>query len=74
VAWTQADADSIKAAIVALVTGQRIVTVTFGDRTNTYQQADLPQLREALAMVEAELGRATRPKQFHGYHRGKGLL
>ena len=73
-AWTQADADSIKAAIVALVTGQRIVTVTFGDRTNTYQQTDLPQLREALAMVEGELSRATRPKQFHGYHRGKGLL
>jgi hypothetical protein len=66
VAWTQTDADNLKAAIAK---GER--SVTFADRTVVYRS--VAEMREALGMIEAELSRATRPKQFLGYHRGKAL-
>ena len=66
--WTQADLDAAKAAYLkALTTGK---SVTFGDRSWTSH--DLPQLRQLIAEIERSVG-APRPKQFLGYHRGKGL-
>ena len=67
VAWTTADRDAVKAAIVALATGSRTVTVALADRTVTYQSADLAALREVLAMIEADLATVTdpaRPRQW----------
>lgn len=64
-AWTTADRDAVKAAIVALATGARTVSVTLADRTVTYQQADLEELRQILAMIEADIaaaGDAARPR------------
>jgi hypothetical protein len=67
VAWTTADRDAVKAAIVALATGARTVTVTVADRTVSYQAADLTALREVLAMIEADLAAVAdppRPRQY----------
>jgi hypothetical protein len=52
--WTQEDIDALKAAILALATGTAVQTVTFGgppERTVTYQQVQLPELRSLLAEV-----------------------
>lgn len=65
-AWTQTDADNLKAAIAK---GER--SVTFADRTVVYRS--VAEMQEALAMIEAELSRPVRPKQFLGYHGGKGF-
>ena len=54
-AWTQADADAVRAAIVALAGGTRVVTVSYAGppaRSVTYGDADLGQLRELLAEME----------------------
>jgi hypothetical protein len=62
-AWTQTDADNLKAAIAK---GER--SVSFADRTVTYRSVS--EMREALSMIEAELGRNAsppRPKTFLGY-------
>ena len=72
-AWTTTDRDAIKAAILALATGARTATVAFGDRTVSYQPAQLPELTKLLNVIEAELASTTRPKQFHAYYNGKGL-
>ncbi len=65
-AWTQTDADNLKTAIAK---GER--SVTFADRTVVYRS--VAEMREALAMIEAQLSSPSRPKQFLGYHRGKGV-
>jgi len=62
-----AQLDALKAAYAR---GER--SVTFGDRTTVYRSES--EMRQAIATIEASIGQATRPKQFHGYHRGKGLL
>jgi hypothetical protein len=53
--WTQADADQVRAAIVALATGTRVVTVSYAGppaRSVQYADTDLPQLRSLLAEME----------------------
>lgn len=58
-AWTQADADAVRAAILKLVTGTRVVTVSYGGppaRSVTYQMADLQDLRAILAEIERTTG------------------
>ncbi len=57
--WTQSDADAVRAAVVALATGTRVVTVTYAGppaRSVTYQMADLEQLRSLLAQITLSLG------------------
>jgi capsid protein len=47
-AWTQADADQVRAAIVALASGKRIVTVEYAgppQRSVTYASAQIAELR-----------------------------
>jgi hypothetical protein len=59
--YTQADVDKIRAAIVALAAGERIVTVEYDGppkRSATYQQVDLPALRSLLADAVADVARA----------------
>lgn len=53
-AWTQADADALKAAIAK---GES--RVTFADRSVEYRS--LADMREALALIEAELAAAADP-------------
>lgn len=62
-AWTRTDADNLKAAIAK---GER--SVTFADRTVVYRS--VPEMREALAMIENELARSAtppKPRQYRGY-------
>jgi len=73
-AWTTTDRDNVKAAIMALATGARVVSVSFPDgKAIQYHQADLAKLQELLTMIETSIPAATRPKQFHAYHRSKGF-
>lgn len=54
-AWTQAEADQIRAAVLALATGARVATVSYAGppaRTVSYQAADLASLRALLAEME----------------------
>lgn len=54
-AWTQADADAVKAAIVALASGTRVTTVVYQgppQREVQYAATDLPQLRSLYAEIE----------------------
>jgi len=72
--WTTADRDALKAAVIALATGKRAVTVSFSSgggasRSTEYGQADLPQLRSLLAEVNAAVNDAPRSRSA-GYDKG----
>ncbi len=57
-AWTQADADQVRAAIIALASGTRVVTVSYAGppaRSVTYGAAQLGELRGLLAEMERSL-------------------
>jgi hypothetical protein len=65
--YTQADADSLRAAIAS-----GVKQVQFGTRSTTYQ--DLDEMREVLVQIEAEVAGSTpRPRQRLAYQAGKGL-
>lgn len=53
--FTQTDVDSIKAALLALATGQRVVSATVNGKRIDYGQADVPQLTKLLSVMEASL-------------------
>lgn len=60
-AWTVDDRDRIKAAVLALATGERVVTVNYSGppaRSVTYYAGDLPSLRSLLAEAEADVAAA----------------
>jgi len=64
-AWTQTQLDALKTAYAG-----GIRSVTFGDRTTTYQSQS--EMAEAIAKIEAELARSTtpaRPRQWLAYSR-----
>jgi hypothetical protein len=63
-AWTQADADQVRAAIVALASGKRIVTVEYAgppQRSVTYASAQIAELRSLLAEMDRQLGATSAP-------------
>lgn len=54
-AWTQAEADQVRAAILALASGTRAVQVSYAGppaRSVSYGIADLAELRALLAEME----------------------
>lgn len=54
-AWTQGDADQVRAAITALATGTRVVTVNYAGppaRSVTYAPVNLGELRSLLSEIE----------------------
>lgn len=64
--WTQPDVDKLKAAVLALASGEGVQTVSYAGppaRTVTYQPADLDKMRALLAEMVATVGAAsgTRP-------------
>lgn len=62
-AWTQEEADQVRAAIKALATGTRVVTVNYAGppaRSVTYGSANLAELRDLLAEMEQSAGSAPR--------------
>ena len=61
--WTQADLDKLKAAVLALASGEAVQTVSYDgppSRTITYQPMDLPKMRALLAEIVAEVSASTR--------------
>ena len=63
----QADADQVRAAIVALATGKRTVTVTYAgppERSITYGQAQLGELRALLSEMDRSAGGAPKFRRF----------
>jgi hypothetical protein len=57
-AWTQTEVDQVRAAILALATGTRVVTVSYAGppaRAVTYGAADLAALRALLEDMEYEV-------------------
>jgi hypothetical protein len=57
-AWLQADADSLRSAIISLATGARVATVSYAGppaRSVTYAAADLPAIEALLARIERSL-------------------
>lgn len=54
-AWTQADADALREAILKLAAGTRVTKVAYAGppaREVNYQQGDLKIMRELLAEIE----------------------
>lgn len=59
-AWTQADADAVQAAVLALASGTRATMVSFTGppaRQVQYAVAELPQLRALLAEIQRYLAK-----------------
>jgi len=55
-AFSASDLASIESAIMALMTGERVVRVTMGDKTIMKSEVDLSKLEAAAARLRAELG------------------
>lgn len=58
-AWTQSDLDQVKAAILALATGTRTVSISFTGppaRSQTFAVVQLGELRALQAEMQRELG------------------
>jgi hypothetical protein len=72
-AYTQADLDSVTAAIIALARGERVVSVTAGSRTVQYAQADMDKLRALQAEMKAEIGATAGHQRFVLTSTSKGL-
>jgi hypothetical protein len=63
-AWTQEEIDSVKAAILALVAGQRVAKVSYSGppaRSVDYTPASLGELRAILSEMEAVAPAAVTP-------------
>lgn len=61
-AWTQADADAVRSAIVDLASGKRVVLVSYAGppaRQVQYGIAELGDLRKLLAEMERSLAGTT---------------
>ena len=54
-AYSETDLESVKTAILALATGERVVKVSLGDKLIEYGQAQLKDLRALRAEIEADL-------------------
>ncbi|MHC1742927.1 MAG: gpW family head-tail joining protein [Syntrophobacteraceae bacterium] len=72
-AYTQSDLDSVKAAIIALATGQRIVTVTIDGMTVQKALADLNDLRALRVEMERSLRASAGRPSFYLTWTSKGL-
>ncbi len=71
--YTQSDLDSVKAAILALATGERVVRVTIGDKMIEYGQAQLNHLRTLRAEIATELQAASGNPRVIVLQTSKGL-
>ena len=66
-AYTQEDLDNIKAAIIELARGQRVVRITYSDgKTLEYQPLKLQYLKDLAADIQAQINRNTgKPSYFY---------
>lgn len=73
--FVQADIDNLKAAIIALASGQSVQTVSYNGppaRTVTYRQGDLPTMRSLLASMQQDVGATNGNKGYRlaGFKKG----
>lgn len=67
-AYSTADLESIRQAILELVSGSRAVKVRFADRTVEYAETDLESLRDLEQQVRQEItNNKKRPRQWRIY-------
>ena len=71
--YTASDLKKVKKAILDLVSGKRIVSVSLNDRTIRYGQAELPHLRELLADVENSISKQQGNSRYALIQSTKGL-
>ena len=71
--YTATDLKKVKKAILDLVSGKRIVSVSLNDRTIRYGQAELPHLRELLADVENNISKQQGNSRYALIQSTKGL-
>lgn len=57
-AYTQADLDSVEAAIRSLIAGTRTVSLSMGDKSITYDRSDLKTLVTLRDSMKYEVGMA----------------
>ena len=53
--WTTTDRDNVKAAILALATGSRTASVSLGDKSIQYTNADIAKLEALLSWIVADI-------------------
>lgn len=74
--WLQADIDAVRAAVPALATGARVVTVSYAGppaRSVQYAETDYDKLRALLAEMERSQPNATKFRRVafsKGFDRG----
>jgi hypothetical protein len=72
--WTEEDVAKLRAAIVALASGQAVISVSYAGppaRTVTYAQADLDKMRALLAEMNRQVTAAPhyrRVRWSRGFH------
>lgn len=74
--WTQADADKLRAAILALACGEAVQTVVYAgppQRSMTYMPRDLPAMRSLLADIVAAVASAAGATRFRHAKFRKGF-
>jgi hypothetical protein len=57
--YTTTDRDNVKAAIIDLATGKRVVSTEVGGKARDFHQTNLPALRALLAEISADLAADT---------------
>ena len=73
-AYTTADRDLVKAALLALASGTRKVRLMMADKNIEYGQASIPELRQLLSDIESSLrDDDTKPKFVLTSSTSKGL-
>lgn len=60
--YTTEDLATVREAILALATGERVVSVTIRGRTTQYSQVSLPDLRALAAEIEGSVSGAGAPR------------
>lgn len=71
--YTQTDLTNVQNAILALATGERVVSVSIAGQTVEYQSVNLPKLRELRAEIQSELQSASGNSRFVLTSTSKGL-
>ncbi|MEI7638151.1 MAG: gpW family head-tail joining protein [Syntrophus sp. (in: bacteria)] len=72
-AFTSTDLTNVQTAIIALAMGARTVSLTMGDKSIAYGQAQLGELRALRDEIIAEVGSAGGRSQFVLAQTEKGL-
>jgi len=72
-AFTNTDLTNVEAAIVALATGEREVSVSLGDKQIRYAEAEIDKLRTLRTEIKTELQAGAGRRRFLLTQTSKGL-